>query len=321
MKLKISDMMDHVESTPVEIREKDIASAERIKEVTMSKVRSTQTNNVNGIKKFGWTKLIAVVAMIGILVTSVAAVCLSQGWVHFFSNESEAEKAASMGAQNGIAGHGSYSGNDYDETNMLKRVNIILEGFPEDTLIYQAQGEPTDGWNRMRAVQFDFDGKQVQDHYYQADSLSTLSKIWETNLDLSWLEDHYEAVPGAHLATLRTELDQAEPFYVSIVGEYRGENGELFNLQYYYEKDRLPADQFYVVPGYHEYYETKDGITVAIAMADSETGKSVFWVELDCGQVYLSMFGTQLELEEIKAIVDSMAISSATVAESVVTAK
>ena len=93
MKIKISDMMDHVENTPVEIREKDIASAELIKEATMKKIheRSSQTHVVRKISKAG---MIAAV-MVAILSISVAAAAVIKwGGFAFTDGMTNAEKNA-----------------------------------------------------------------------------------------------------------------------------------------------------------------------------------------------------------------------------------
>lgn len=47
----------------------------------------------------------------------------------------------------------------------------------------------------------------------------------------------------------------------------------------------------------------------AIEMDASETGKSVFWVRLNGGHSSFGMHGTQVELEELHAILDSLNLS------------
>lgn len=93
MKIKISDMMDHVENVPVEIREKEIASAERIKTVTMKKIHNTsaQTHVVRKIAKAG---IAAAVMVAALSITVAAAAVIKWGGFAFTDGMSEAEKNA-----------------------------------------------------------------------------------------------------------------------------------------------------------------------------------------------------------------------------------
>ena len=61
-----------------------------------------------------------------------------------------------------------------------------------------------------------------------------------------------------------------------------------------------------------EYYTTKDGVRAAIQMETSHTGKSLFWVDVSMGEIDFSMFGTQVELDEIHTILDSLELSQMT---------
>ena len=92
-----------------------------------------------------------------------------------------------------------------------------------------------------------------------------------------------------------------DAFHAELVGEYRGEDGQVFNLQYTYQKGSEPADQYQLVDGYYEYYTTRDGVQAAIQMETSHTGKSMFWVTVYAGEIDFSMTGTQVELEELQS--------------------
>lgn len=96
------------------------------------------------------------------------------------------------------------------------------------------------------------------------------------------------------------------------MGSTGGEDGEIFNLQYVYEKGSEPLEQYRLAEGYHEYYTTQDGAQAAIQMETSRTGKSLFWVDASMGEIDFSMFGTQVELEEIHTILDSLELSQMT---------
>ena len=93
MKIKISDMMDHVENVPVEIREKDISSAELIKEATMKKIHKTssQTHVVRKISKAG---IVAAVMVATLSITVAAAAVIKWGGFAFTDGMTNAEKNA-----------------------------------------------------------------------------------------------------------------------------------------------------------------------------------------------------------------------------------
>ena len=93
MKVNISDMMDHVESIPLAIREKDIASAERIKEATMKKIHgsSTQTHGKRKISRIG---IVAAVIAATLCVTAAGAAVMKWSGFAFTDGMSNAEKAA-----------------------------------------------------------------------------------------------------------------------------------------------------------------------------------------------------------------------------------
>lgn len=93
MKIKISDMMDHVENVPVEIREKDISSAELIKEATMKKIHKTssQTHVVRKISKAG---IVAAAMAATLSITVAAAAVIKWGGFTFTDGMTNAEKNA-----------------------------------------------------------------------------------------------------------------------------------------------------------------------------------------------------------------------------------
>ena len=93
MKIKISDMMDHVENVPVEIREKDISSAELIKEASMKKIHKTssQTHVVRKISKAG---IVAAVMVATLSITVAAAAVIKWGGFAFTDGMTNAEKNA-----------------------------------------------------------------------------------------------------------------------------------------------------------------------------------------------------------------------------------
>lgn len=187
---------------------------------------------------------------------------MSQGWVHFFSSEEEILETTIAGTDGGTAGYGVYGGADYSELQSIQEMTDAAFTWAEDrgTMVYQAQGTPSDGWTQ------------------------------------TWTE----------------EFEEDDIFRAELVGEYQGEDGQIFNLQYTYEKGSAPADQYQLVDGYYEYYTTQDGVQAAIQMETSHTGKSMFWVTVYAGEIDFSMTGTQVELEELHTILDSLELSQLT---------
>ena len=258
-----------------------------------------------------WMKRGAIAALAAVLlVGTAAAVGVSQGWVHFFSSEEILETTIAETD----AGYYVYGGADYSELQSIQEMADAAFTWAEErgTMVYQAQGTPSDGWTRTWTEEFEEDGRLLWETYYQADGLLPLDALWDTGLDLTWLEAHYTPVSDGGLADFRRAAGEDDIFRAELVGEYQGEDGQVFNLQYTYEKGSAPADQYQLVDGYYEYYTTQDGVQAAIQMETSHTGKSMFWVTVYAREIGFSMTGTQVELEELHAILDSLKLSQLT---------
>lgn len=272
---------------------------------------------VSGRRRGRRLVVLAASALLLMACTGAAALTLSQGRFFFFDNEEDLIAAATSAARaqgSDTAGYGEYGRDDYHREDMLERARIWLEEDSEDIVevLAQAQGTPEDGWTRMRTVRSWWGDVLCEESYYQGDSLSGLAGVWSIPWELDWLEEHYQARPGAHLAHVRRDAGTGEVIYVDAVGEYEGENGAIFNLQYLYQPGADFWDEFMLTEGMEltEQYETRDGAVAAIAMAKTETGKTFFWVDYRVGEIAFSMGGTQLELEDIHAIVDSLNLSA-----------
>ena len=251
-----------------------------------------------------------------LLVGSAAAVTVSQGWLHFFTSEEEILQAAMVEVEGDTAGYGIYGGADYENLQSIQEMADAAFAWAEEqgTLVQQAQGTPADGWTRMWTEEYEEDGQQLWETYYQADGLSSLDALWDTGLDMTWLEERYTPVSDGGLAAFRRAAGEEDDdaFRAELVGEYRGEDGQVFNLQYTYQKGSEPVDQYQLVDGYYEYYTTRDGVQTAIQMETTHTGKSMFWVTVYAGEIDFAMTGTQVELEELHAILDSLELSKLT---------
>ena len=258
-----------------------------------------------------WMKRGAIAALAAVLlVGTAAAVGVSQGWVHFFSSEEILETTIAETD----AGYYVYGGADYSELQSIQEMADAAFTWAEErgTMVQQAQGTASDGWTRMWTEEYEEDGQLLWETYYQSDGLSVLDALWDTGLDLTWLEAHYTPVSDGGLADFRRAAGEDDIFRAELVGEYQGEDGQVFNLQYTYEKGSAPADQYQLVDGYYEYYTTQDGVQAAIQMETSHTGKSMFWVTVSAGEIDFSMTGTQVELEELHTILDALGLSQLT---------
>lgn len=258
-----------------------------------------------------WMKRGAIAALAAVLLVGTAAVGV---WIHFFSSEEEILQATLAGTDGDTTGYGFYGGADYGELQSIQEMADAAYTWAEEqgTLVQQAQGTAPDGWTRMWTEEYDEDGQLLWETYYQADGLSPLDALWDTGLDLTWLEAHYTPASDGGLADFRRAAGEDDIFRAELVGEYQGEDGQVFNLQYTYEKGSTPADQYQLVDGYYEYYTTQDSVQVAIQVETSHTGKSMFWVTVYAGEIDFSMTGTQVELEELHAILDSLELSRLT---------
>ena len=90
MIIKISDMMNNFDSIPIEIQEKDVASADKIKEAVMKKIHkeSVSTKVTRNISKVG---IVAAVLAAALCITAAAGVLDWNGF-SFTSGMSKAEK-------------------------------------------------------------------------------------------------------------------------------------------------------------------------------------------------------------------------------------
>ena len=93
MKIKISDMMDHVDNAPVEIWEKDIASAKSIREATMKKIHKASSQN-HIVRKLSKVGIVAAVLIAALSITVLAAGSFTWEGFAFTGGMTNAEKNA-----------------------------------------------------------------------------------------------------------------------------------------------------------------------------------------------------------------------------------
>jgi len=94
LKVKISDMMDSVECAPVKIQERDIVSAERIKEAAMKKIQngSSRARYVRCAGRISRTAVIAAVLVLCFSTAAAAAAVVKWGGFAYTDGMSDREK-------------------------------------------------------------------------------------------------------------------------------------------------------------------------------------------------------------------------------------
>lgn len=260
---------------------------------------------------------LAVLAVAAALMISAmgAGLAVVQGRMTFFTDREEAENA--------VGPHGYYDNTeegaryDYFEWDLPSHIERVIKknsgvaSWHEDTEF--ANGGPEDGWTKLVTGLYDSEEEGlVRDTWYQGDSLSSLSGVWDTGLDMAWLDEHYQAEAEAHYVMIRTAVDAQTPHYVEVNGQYRGDKDQIFRISYQYNTAYDTPYDFAELTEYYEYYVTKDGVTVPIEMHHSETGKTPFTASLELSKIRFAVIGTQLEIDELHTLLDSLHLSSLT---------
>lgn len=176
-----------------------------------------------------------------------------------------------------------------------------------DTPLEEVEGTEEDGWTKMRT----FQREGTLEHRYLGETISDFNSLWDgTPIDASWLEEHYTPVPDTQTAYMKFISGQEEHFSYS--GAFRGQDDAAFTVQVS-QWDRPFADTtFQMTEGYDhvELYQTSDGVEVLIKIGTSNSGKSVFWASFTAGCNSFSLHGTEMELEGIRAVLDSLSLSN-----------
>ncbi len=176
-----------------------------------------------------------------------------------------------------------------------------------DTPLEEVEGTEEDGWTKMRT----FQREGTLEHRYLGETISDFNSLWDgTPIDASWLEEHYTPVPDTQTAYMKFISGQEEHFSCS--GAFRGQDDATFTVQVS-QWDRPFADTtFQMTEGYDhvELYQTSDGVEVLIKIGTSNSGKSVFWASFTAECNSFSLHGTEMELEGIRAVLDSLSLSN-----------
>lgn len=207
--------------------------------------------------------------------------------------------------------------NGTDMNGITAEENDLWWQGPAGELLEEARGTSRDGWTAKRVFRYRgghrYDGVWDEDREYVetrylAPGLSGFNGLW-AGLDTGWLEEHYTADPnGQHFRTISTGGELLTVGFAS----YYGRGDTMFNLCYYWDRFQTHKDEYRVSSNYAftEIYTTEDGMEVAIEMNPTVSGKTEFWVTLYTGHHSFNMFGTQMELDDLHALLDSLSLSN-----------
>ncbi len=192
----------------------------------------------------------------------------------------------------------------------FSRPVVIITNLPELKGIKVRE----DGWTEMMIAVNDC----AKSWFYLADTLTELNNFWPVATpDLAWLEREYAPVPGCQYYCQKEGFGEGKNtaiFYSStFAGEYQTKNGAPFSLLWsFFPKINQPSDNYMVdnTLDKTEAYTTQDGIIVTIEWRTSMNGQNRFDAEVDYGFARFHMSGAEMELEEIKQILDHVNLSA-----------
>ncbi|MCI7472124.1 MAG: hypothetical protein MSB10_00340 [Clostridiales bacterium] len=258
------------------------------------------------VRRVGRTALAAAVVCALVTAAGAVGIAISQSRVHFFDDEQELLQQAE---EDGGGYYTTCLGGDFDPAQLVKENEQNWNNYAGGTLLEERQGGETDGWTAMRAFGFQKGETACRAELYQSEKLSNLNGLWTTpGWDVSWLEEHYEAIPGTCLYQSETDLERDDLVYQSFIGGYQREDGASFTLSYsWFSQAKQVEDRYFLGEG--ENYTTQDGVTVAITMVTTESGQRQFWAELFSGHMVWTMHGAGLTLEEIQEVADHMGLA------------
>lgn len=280
-----------------------------------ARLASTEQEEIKVKKRRFMARTALAAAVIGALCCAGAGAVrlgLVQAEVFFFSTEEELAAAAARDGR--VTGAGYYGGADYGQLQSTAEwAALEWEGIPGETLTEERTGGAGDGWTVMRTYHGEEEGEEYEKNLYLGTKLSDFAGLWERGgWDAVWLEERYTPEPAAQIYMTEEGTGREPRRQVMAVGAYRGADGRAFNLQYNYNSETVWEDQYELSKGYEvsRLYRTEDGVTAAVEIAKSATGKPVFWVSVFSGHVRITLFGTQMELEEIQALLDGLKLSA-----------
>lgn len=290
---------------------------ERMMKNLMNRQEQTPVKR-RGIRPLRVGLIAAAVCAALVATAGAASVAARQNKIQYLERE-EFEKGYWEEVENGHTGPYSYSASSPNGTDMKgtsAEVNDVWWKGPGGELLEDTAGTKQDGWTAKRVFKYQgghiYDGawdeeREYVETRYLAEGLSGFNGLW-TGLDTDWLEEHYTADPnGQHFRTIATGDELLELGFAS----YYGKGDTLFNLCYHWDKFWNNKDEYRVASNYAytEVYATADGVEAAIEMNPTATGKTMFWVTFNAGRNNFYMVGSQMEVDDLHDLLDSLKLS------------
>ncbi len=178
------------------------------------------------------------------------------------------------------------------------------------TCLLDEAGSAEDGWLRQMVRLF---SDAVYDHYeqsYLGDDTADLASLlpWGGDWSLSWLEEHYNAVPACSYLSLHYTDSMEEPITAAyLTGYYVSEDGGLLQLWCAYDgsgdvwADHVNSEEL----DFHSAYTTADGMTLTFLGREERV-----MGELSLEGMTLYLFASNLTLEDMKEVADHMNLSA-----------
>ena len=261
------------------------------------------------------TVLIAVAAIALLCGTAAAATVIArQSRTHLIHSEEEKwdviesaleNSAGENGAPAAVAIGGGFNG-AWDYKTDADGAEDWWNAYG-NTPLEEVEGTPEDGWTKMRK----FQREGALEYRYLGETISDFSGLWDgTPINASWLEEQYAAVSGTQRAYMKFVSGQKQEF--SFSGAFQGQEDAAFTVEVSQWNRPFANTTFQMTEGYDhvELYETSDGVEVLVKMGTSDSGKSVFWALFTAGCNDFGMWGTEMELEDIRAVLDSLELSN-----------
>lgn len=317
MKLKISDMMDNVTSTTVEINETENISTDRIKKRTMEMLHS-EGQQTRPAKRFSRVGIVAAIFAASLCV-SASAIAV----IHRFHNDilisdfSEIPKASNNTSDSTVAISGPNGSAPHSLEDIIKESQITAEEWDNGERIGGGTSFAYATWDTASLISNNpalrtrlvtrTDGAEKTEYMTENDPSILLSELTgKIKFDLTWMGKNYTSVPCANIAYVIRESDGA------FVGEYfdalysASDDKGYMSFDISYDVTRHTG-QSYIVDGAYEkayYYTTANGYEFLIT-----ANKDSVWAECYTDYANINLYGAYLTTDDVEEIVEQLDLS------------
>lgn len=254
-------------------------------------------------RRRGLTGALLAAAAIAMLTVTAAAAVLWQNQIKIVESPEEAARME-PDSQNAIA-LGTYDG-DWEYQPPTELISVWWEEF-QARGAEEVPGAAQDGWSAKQMLQEDGQTKTR----YLGNALSAFDGVWQgMPLNTGWLETQYTPVEGAQ--TCYTSWQGRELREFDLIGAYKSRDGSAAFTLEYHRHSAVLGNQYILSGSYDhsETYVTADGAETVISTGRSRSGKSLVWADLVLGRNSFHLVGTQMELEDVYALLDSLNLAA-----------